>query len=220
MLEEQIPSAEDKLVAKFGILVYETGNTNYMEYFDVRGNKTINHAPLTKELFKKLQQFDSNIQLINCNGNLSDVNIVRVGQSIMGPELIFWHKPKAFNITSTSEDIPSGKHKFPATIYIYKNSKLKVFMMDTKTLTKKTKFYSAPFYNTYSGGERCTGNNDLSKIDNSTDYRDIVNKIIALSWYSVFNDHLKNETRFKIPLKEIYEKKDFISYSKEIKLTL
>jgi len=212
--------AKEKLYPKFGIIVYGgdyQSQEKYLEYFDVDNNfNTTNHRPITNELAKGFQLIDHKIPVITCKKLFTDITLIRCGQDLNGTYMTFYHGPRKFNIKSTTEHIPSGTYKFPATIYKYNNGNLTVAMMDTNKLTKKTHFFYPPFYNTYANGQRCTGNFNMSKIADLTDFYEIAQAVISLAWDNTFNDHLAVEKRFAIPLKEIYEKQEFIKYSQNL----
>jgi len=206
----EIDNAKDELIAKVSIIGYGEKTKHDCCYFEVaevdNNGNTYNHMPLTKKTMSKLSIIQNGLNVIDCKKRFDkSIKVLKLGQTLNGPVVEFYHGPRIFNIRSTTDSIPSGSYMFPSIYYHYKNSELKILAMSNNSFNKNTKLHYLPFHNTYSDGRRCTGNNNLDALNDMSDYNEIIEKIIAISWYSTFNNHLANDEQFfNMPLKDIY----------------
>ena len=99
--------------------------------------------------------------------------------------LVWWDPPqKKMMYFKKSTGMENGEYYVPGTVYVVKNSSLKVFVFSGKKPTKKTRLLSAPYYNTTpESGSVCLGN---AKTEVPTDrtWQNIIDYWEKLFWCS------------------------------------
>ena len=177
----------------------ERNKDTYVEYFDMNKNgNPVNAHPLTereaKELLKALTintQKEKNQDFLKPKGILP-THILHINPSENGSAL--WYtksKKRQFYFTENLE-IPNGRAKVPAMLWLANQRSLKVFALpNNRRPTEKTELFYAPFFNVYENGNVCMGTVDVN-IQNSNSLEEFTKKWEEYFFNSYFS-HLMNE---------------------------
>lgn len=154
---------------KSALVFYESldKNETYVEYFDMDSNgNPINAHPLTvneANVLAKSLKIDEEIEkaFLKSKGILPH-NILQINPSQKGSVIWFTKAQQRQLYFVKNLEIPNGKVKVPAMLWIADREKLSVFaVMNDKRPTEKTPLYHAPFFNVYSDGDVCMGTVDI-----------------------------------------------------------
>ncbi|AZB25283.1 MULTISPECIES: PRTRC system protein B [Flavobacteriales] len=173
---------------KSALVFYESlyKNEMYVEHFDMdRNGNPINAHPLTVNEAKTLAKslvIDKEIEkaFLKSKGILAN-NILHINPSQKGSVIWYTKAQERQMYFVKNLEIPSGKAKVPAMLWIADKENLSVFALSNdKRPTENTTLHYAPFFNVYNDGDVCMGNVDI-KIQNSTSVEEFIEQ-----WESYF----------------------------------
>ena len=171
----------------------------YVEHFDIDENgNPINAHPLTereaKELVKALAtktQRKKNQNFLKPKGVLPTHNL-HINPSENGSALWYTKSMKRQFYFTENLEIPNGRAKVPAMLWLANQRSLKVFALpNNRRPTEKTELFYAPFFNVYENGNVCMGTVDVN-IQNSNSLEEFTKKWEEYFFNSYFS-HLMNE---------------------------
>lgn len=166
---------------KSALVFYESLDKNemYVEHFDMdRNGNPINAHPLTvneAEALAKSLIVDEEIEkaFLKSKGILAS-NVLQIDPSKKG-SVIWYTKAQQQQLYFVKNlEIPNGKAKVPAMLWIADKENLSVFALSSdKRPTEKTLLHYAPFFNVYTDGNVCMGTVDI-KIKNSASAEEFI----------------------------------------------
>lgn len=188
---------------KSALVFYQNDERNkdtYVEHFDMdRNGNPINAHPLTEceanTLIKALStqtKEEKSQEFLKTKGILP-TNILHINPNVENGYVIWYTKSMKRQLFFTENlEIPNGKAKIPAMLWLANKRSLKIFVLSSnRRPTEKSPLFYAPFFNVYEDGNVCMGTVDVH-IQNSTSLEEFTKKWENYFFNSYFS-HLMNE---------------------------
>ena len=198
---------------KSALVFYESLDKNemYVEHFDMdRNGNPINAHPLTVNEAKALAKslvIDEEIEktFLKSKGILAN-NVLHINPSQKGSVIWYTKAQERQMYFVKNLEIPSGKAKVPAMLWIADTETLSVFALSNdKRPTEKTPLHYAPFFNVYNDGDVCMGTVDI-KIKNSASVEEFIEQWENYFFNSYFSHLVGNHNPIDGNLVNLWKK--------------
>ena len=198
---------------KSALIFYESLDKNemYVEHFDMdRNGNPINAHPLTVNEANALAKsliVDEEIEkaFLKPKGILAN-NVLHINPSQKGSVIWYTKAQERQMYFVKNLEIPNGKAKVPAMLWIADKENLSVFALSSdKRPTEKTPLHYAPFFNVYNDGDVCMGTVSI-EIKNSASLEEFIEQWENCFFNSYFSHLVGNHNPIDGNLVNLWKK--------------